>query len=394
MALTGDGSLTAVVLPPPEAATAILAAWRGGRAVLPLDPRAPAPERERALAATRPTHLLDSTGRRPLPGGHEVAPQVAAVVTTSGTTAEPKGVELTWDGLRASATAVVERLSVTAADRWLGCLPLHGVGGLGLVARSLVAGVAVVPVPRFDPAVLGGADATVVSLVPTMLGRALDAGVDLARFRVLLLGGAPLEPRLRQRAEAAGARLVDAYGLSETWGGVVHEGRPLAGAEVRLADDGEVLVRGPMVMRGYRFRPDLTAAALGADGWLRTGDAGSWLPDGRLQVLDRLGDMVITGGVNVSPTEVEAVLATHPAVADVAVVPAPDAEWGQRVVACVVPTDAAAPPTLAELRAFAAGHLSAAKLPRQLVLVETVPRTAGGKPRRRLLATSKTGADG
>jgi O-succinylbenzoic acid--CoA ligase len=175
---------------------------------------------------------------------------------------------------------------------------------------------------------------------------------------------------------------------------VVHDGRPLSGTEVGLAEDGEVLVRGPMVMRGYRLRPDLTTAAFTADGWLRTGDAGTWLHDGRLQVLDRLTDMVITGGVNVSPSEVEAVLVTHAAVADVAVVAGPDAEWGQRVVACVVPADAASPPTLAELRAFAADRLSAAKLPRQLVVVASVPRTAGGKPRRRLLATFEVGDDG
>jgi acyl-CoA synthetase (AMP-forming)/AMP-acid ligase II len=144
-------------------------------------------------------------------------------------------------------------------------------------------------------------------------------------------------------------------------------------------------VRGPVVMRGYRLRPANTAAALSSDGWLRTGDVGARAEDGTLRVVDRGRDLVVTGGVSVSPTEVEGVLHRHPGVADVAVGGAPDAEWGERVVAHVVATDPSAPPTLAELRAFAAGHLSSAKLPRQVVLVDSIPRTPGGKIRRRLL---------
>jgi O-succinylbenzoic acid--CoA ligase len=384
MADPGHAPLTAVCLPAPAAADAIVEAWEGGRAVLPLDPAAPAAERERILAALRPTHLLDAEGLRPLPDGEPVVAEVAAVVSTSGTTGEPKGVELTWAGLRASAAAVSRAVGAGPGDGWLCCLPVHAVGGLSVVARAWTRGVAL-HVARPDPAVLATTDATLVSLVPTILARCLEGGVGLDRFRRILVGGAPLDETLRRRAGAAGAPLVATYGLTETWGGVVHEGHPLDGVELRLDADAEILVGGPTVMRGYRLRPAETAAVLSADGWLRTGDVGEWADDGTLRVVDRRRDLVITGGVNVSPTEVEAVLGRHPGVADVCVAGAPDPEWGERVVAHVVPADPARPPRLGELRAFAADHLSAPKLPRQVVLVDAIPRTPGGKPLRRLL---------
>jgi acyl-CoA synthetase (AMP-forming)/AMP-acid ligase II len=140
-----------------------------------------------------------------------------------------------------------------------------------------------------------------------------------------------------------------------------------------------------MVMRGYRMAPEETAGAFTAGGWLRTGDAGAIDAGGRLRVVDRLRDLIITGGVNVSPSEVEAVLAGHPDVADVCVTGSADAEWGERVVAHIVPRDPGAPPALEDLRAFAGGQLSAAKLPREVVIAGEIPRTAGGKPLRRLL---------
>jgi len=381
----GDGTLTAVSLVGAPAAAAVVEAWGEGRAVVVVDPRAPASERERLLEAVRPTHLVDGGGRRPLPGAEPVSPDVAAVVATSGTTGEPKGVELTWAGLLASAVAVSRALETGDADRWLCCLPLNGVGGLAVVARSWVTGVPLDVVPRFEVEAVNRSRATLVSLVPTLLARALDAGPDLSRFRRILVGGAPVEEDLRHRAEATGPRVTPTYGLSETWGGVVHDGRPLDGVEIRLGDDDEILVRGPVVMRGYRRRPDLTADVLGDEGWLRTGDVGAWSDDGALRVIERRDDLVISGGVNVSPTEVEAVLLDHPGVADVAVGGAADPEWGQRVVAYVVPTDPAEPPTLAGLRAYAAERLSVPKWPRQVVLVEAIPRTAGGKMRRRFL---------
>lgn len=185
------------------------------------------------------------------------------------------------------------------------------------------------------------------------------------------------------------------YGMTETWGGVVHNGHPLPGVEVRLdrpadgGETGEILLRTPTLMRGYRLWPEGTAAAVDPHGWYRTGDIGRIdpAPGGRLWVVDRLGDVVNTGGIKVIPTEVERVLARHPGVADVCVAGRPDADWGQRVVAYIVPAEPGSPPSLDDLRDFARDHLTAAKLPRELVLLRTIPRTPGGKPLRRLLPT-------
>jgi len=256
-----------------------------------------------------------------------------------------------------------------------------------VVARSYVTGVPCTVHDTFDIARVGASPRTegtsIVSLVPTTLRRMLDAGAPLHEFRRVIVGGAPCPATLRARAEAHGVRVVDAYGLSETWGGFALDGLPIAGAGVRLADHDEILVRGAMVMRGYRLDPARTSEVLTRDGWLHTGDVGV-LDDGRLRVVERLKDLVITGGVNVSPTEVEGVLMTHPDVQDVCVVGVPDDEWGERVVAFVVPS-AGASPTLDDLRAHARERLSAAKLPREVRVVETIPRTASGKPLRRLL---------
>jgi O-succinylbenzoic acid--CoA ligase len=447
--------LVAIALPRTAAATAIVAAWARGEAVAPLDPQAPPPERSCALAALRPTHLEDERGRVAREGGVPAGPGVAAVVATSGTSGTPKAVELTADGIRASALAVSEALGVrgagavdnpgspplrsdsvetggpplagglfgvggdagagTGADRvegarsdtWLCCLPLHGVAGLAIIARGWHTRVPVRIHERFEPERVLRAPrdegATLVSLVPTMLSRLLDLdqgpeGGALAGFRRILLGGAPAPAALLERAAAAGLQVAVTYGLTETFGGVVHDGHPLPGVEVRLDDQGQVLIRGPMVMRGYRANLGgrTTTTALQKDGWLRTGDLGRFEPGpgppgtpglGRLRVLGRLDDLIISGGVNVAPAEVEAVLAAHPAVADTAVRGAPDRDWGERVVAYVVPADPANPPSLEGLRGFARERLAAAKLPRELVLVGEIPRSPGGKVLRRLLTT-------
>jgi O-succinylbenzoic acid--CoA ligase len=226
---------------------------------------------------------------------------------------------------------------------------------------------------------------TLVSLVPTMLARLIDAGAPLRRFRRVLLGGAPTTPSLRQRAASAGVRINTTYGLSETCGGCVHDGEPLRGVELSFSAEGEILVRGAMVMRGYHRDAAATEGAFTPDGWLRTGDLGRLDADGRLRVIDRLKDLVITGGVKVSPAAVEGVLAEHPLVHDVGVVGQPDDEWGERVVACVVPRSPFERPTLEDLRRFAADRLTAPELPRQLRYVESVPRSSSGKVLRREL---------
>ncbi len=362
----GTGRLVTVRLPAPEAADAIRRSWDAGEPVLVLDPRAPQAEVDLVLQRMRPDV--------------EVAAEVAAVAVTSGTSGEPKGVELTWDGLAASAAAVSRALDIDGSDRWLACLPLHYVAGLAVLGRAWASGIPVSVLGGIDVDAVGAVPATLVSLVPTMVRRLREGGVDLRRFRRILLGGGPVEE--------TGDNIVATYGMTETWGGVVHDGHPLDGVELALGEAGEILLRAPMVMRGYRLDPERTAAALSPDGWFRTGDMGVFEADGRLRVVDRMGDLIITGGVNVSPTEVEAVLAQHPGVADVCVTGAPDPEWGERVVAHVVPAVRAAPPALAELRAFASRRLSGPKLPREVVVIRSVPRTPGGKPLRKLLRRS------
>ena len=405
-----EAEAVAVLLPAPDAARAAVALWEAGEAVVPLDPAAPAPDLRRSLDALRPTALVDAGGRRRLADGVPVAAGVAAVVATSGTTGDRKGVELTFSGLAASGRAVNAAVHGDGHG-WVCCLPLHLVAGLAVVGRAWTTGTAVTALPGFDPAALAdlvghraaggptGGRPLFVSLVPTMLRRLLDTAPDTAGgFGHILLGGGSIDPALLARTRAAGATVSTTYGMTETWGGIVHNGHPLAGVELRLDNGdaagapggdgtGEILVRAPMLMRGYRLWPEGTAAAVDADGWYRTGDLGRFdaAARGRLWVVERLGDVVNTGGVKVSPTEVERVLAAHPAVADVCVAGRPDPEWGQRVVAFVVPAPAADPPALEDLRAFARRELAAPKLPREVVVVPAIPRTPGGKPLRRLL---------
>jgi O-succinylbenzoic acid--CoA ligase len=310
------------------------------------------------------------------------------VVCTSGTTGRPKAVELTRSGLHAMGGGVSKAVGATDSDRWLACHPLFFVAGLAILGRSWVTGVPVTVHDGFDLDRVGDAPAaagvTIVSLVPTTLRRLLRAG-SLGRFRAVVVGGAPLPQPLREDAAATGVEVFDAYGLTETWGGCVTNGVPNDSVQAQLLDTNEVGLRGAPLMRGYRNDEELTNSALGADGWFCTGDVGAWSHDGRLAIVDRLKDLVITGGVNVSPTEVEGVLAQHHAVADACVIGVADDEWGERVVACVVPRDPGDPPGLDDVRAFVRERLGATKAPKELRIVEVIPRSPSGKALRRLL---------
>jgi o-succinylbenzoate---CoA ligase len=338
---------------------ALRRAWDGGDAVLPLDPRLPAPARDRLLAAARP--------------GEPVADGDALVVATSGTTGEPKAAVLTHDAVAASARATSARLGVDPGrDRWLACLPLAHFGGLSVVTRAMVTATPLTVHDGFDPAAVEAAaraGATRVSLVPTALRRA-----DTSGFTTVVLGGSAMPADLPANAVAT-------YGMTETGSGVVYDGVPLDGVELRVVD-GEIQVRAPMLLRAYRDGYDPRVAG----GWFPTGDAGAWDPAaGRLSVFGRSGDLVVTGGENVWPVAVERVLAAHAGVAEVAVVGRPDPEWGQRVVALVVPADPAAPPTLDALRDAVRAELPAYAAPRELELVASLPRTPLGKVARGLL---------
>src|SRR5436305_11582439 len=234
-----EAEAVAVLLPPPEAARAALRLWEAGEAVVPLDPTAPPAELRRSLAALRPTALLDGDGRRPLPDGVPVNAGVAAVVGPSGRTGERKGVELPFAGLAASATAVAAAVGAEPGAGWLCCLPIHLVAGLAVVGRAWATGAPVTVQPGFDPAAIAAGDGdgpAFVSLVPTMLRRLLDVDPGAAAgFDHILLGGGPIDAALLARARAAGATVSTTYGMTETWGGVVHNGHPLAGGELRLA---------------------------------------------------------------------------------------------------------------------------------------------------------------
>jgi O-succinylbenzoic acid--CoA ligase len=311
------------------------------------------------------------------------------VVATSGTTGERRWVEHGPESVEASCRAVSRALAVDPdRDRWLLCIPIGFVAGRAVVLRGEVTGTPVTVHERFDLAAVGEAagSCTLVSLVATQLVRLLDVGAPIDRFRAVLLGGGPVPAGLVARAADAGVEVHTTYGLTETFGGCVHDGHPLDGVAIRLArESDEVLVRGPVLMRGYHDDPDATRAAFTPDGWLRTGDVGRFSADGRLEIVDRLKDIVITGGVNVSPTAVERVLQKHPDFSDVCVVGASDPEWGERVVCCAVLVPGSAPPSIDELRAFARDRLAPAELPKELRIVAAIPRTPSGKPLRRAL---------
>jgi o-succinylbenzoate---CoA ligase len=288
--------------------------------------------------------------------------------------------------LAASATATADRLGGPGA--WLLTLPVSAIAGLQVLVRSVLAGtVPTAPAPGEDLAAAVArmpADRRYTAMVPTQLRRYLHREPEALRaFDAVLVGGAATDPALLARAREAGVAAVTTYGMTETAGGCVYDGVPLDGVRVRVTGDG-IVVGGPVLALGYRRDPEGTATAF-AGGEFRTRDAGSLDPDGRLTVLGRLDDVVVTGGVNVAPQAVEGALREHPAVADAVVFGRPDDEWGQRVVAAVVPVPGAAP-DLAALRPWVTERLGGPSAPRELHLIGSVPTLHTGKPDRRGVA--------
>ncbi|MGY2064734.1 o-succinylbenzoate--CoA ligase [Blastococcus sp. SYSU DS0619] len=341
-------------------------------AVLPAGPPAVV---EAARALLRPDEPLE--------------PGADLVVVTSGSTGDGRGVLLPAAALRASAAATHDRLG--GPGSWLLALPVSAIAGLQVLCRAALAGRPAIRLGAgealADAVARMPADARrYTSMVPTQLRRALDTEPGTLRaFDAVLVGGAAADPALLDRARAEGVAVVTTYGMTETAGGCVYDGRPLDGVGVRVADGG-VELAGPTLALGYRGDPEATAAAF-ADGWFRTRDAGTLDADGRLTVHGRLDDVVITGGVNVAPAAVEAALREHPDVADAVVLGRPDPEWGQRVVAAVVPSPGASP-DLAVLRPWVSERLGAPAAPRELHLVSAVPLLHTGKPDRRAVAAS------
>ncbi|UMG93837.1 AMP-binding protein [Nocardioides sp. TF02-7] len=314
-----------------------------------------------------------------LQGWLEGPGDVRLVVETSGSTGRPKRVALPREAVLASVAASRRRLG--AAGRWVLAVPPTYVAGVQVVVRSLVAGH---PPVLLDRDGWPDADGWFVSLVPTQLGRMLDdpaATAALRRAHTVLLGGGPVDPALRRRWTEAGVRVVTTYGAAETAGGCVYDGVPLDGVAVALGDGGRIRIAGPTLFESYVGDPALTTAAL-VDGWYLTSDAGRFDEDGRLVVLGRVDDVVVSGGVNVPAVAVAARLREHAAVAGAEVLGVPDEEWGNRVVAFVAPRR---PLGLDELRDWVAAACPRSWAPRQLVVVDDVPLLPNGKPDRRAL---------
>jgi o-succinylbenzoate---CoA ligase len=361
----------AIAMPPgADFVIALHACLLAGAAVVPIDLRLSGAEQAQRRASAN----VDLGGRAD--GDVEVA-----VMHTSGTTAAPKPVSLTSRNFLASALGSAVALGLDPEERWLCPMPLTHVGGLSIAIRSAIYATTAVVHGRFDTeAVLSelmdpGRRTTLVSLVPTMLARLLDAGLERPpTLRWALLGGGPIAPALVARAEAAGVPVAPTYGMTEACSQIATFGWPLAGVEIRIAGDGEVLVRGPIV----------SADAVAHDGWLHTGDLGRFDERGRLEIIGRKADTIVTGGENVAPAEVEAALLEHPAVADAAVHPRAHPEWGEAVVATVVLRDGDVA-TSDELRAHCAARVAGFKVPKVIEFTDVLPRTASGKLLRRQL---------
>lgn len=370
------GELVALDLPAgPAFVDALQAIWDAGNAVLPIDPRLPRPSVERLLDAFRPGRIMSGAGSHRLRGGMPTEPGDALVMATSGTTGQPKGVVHTHASVTASAVITSTGLDVDPErDRWVACLPLAHIGGLSVVTRSLVTGTPCTVLERFDAAAVedwARQGATLISLVATTLGRCDPSG-----YRCVLLGGAapPTSPP---------TNVVTTYGMTETGSGCVYDGRPLDHVDLCIGDGalgeiGEVLVRGPMLLRAYRDGTDPKLPG----GWLPTGDGGRLEEDGTLVVFGRMAEVIVTGAEKVWPQPVEDIVATLPSVAEVAVWKRPDPEWGERVVAWVVLHAGAEPPALDDVRATVAARLAPYAAPQELVVVDALPRTSGGKVRR------------
>jgi O-succinylbenzoic acid--CoA ligase len=356
-----------------------------------------------ALDAVRPTQIDRHEGID--------LDRVQSIIYTSGTTGRPKGAMLTYGNHWWSAIGSALNLGTHTGDRWLACLPLFHVGGQAILLRSAIYGVPAIIHEQFDPAAVNRAidedGVTIISVVAAMLARMLDERGDRPyppTLRTVLLGGGPAPRPLLEACAARGVPVVQTYGLTEAASQVAtlapgdalrklgSAGKPLLPTQLRVVgpdgdrapgEVGEIIVRGPTVTPGYLGRPDATARAL-RGGWLYTGDLGYLDAEGYLYVVDRRDDLIISGGENVYPAEVEAVLLAHPAVAEAGVIGVADARWGQ-VVCAFVRLRPAHAPAADELMAFCRERLARYKVPATIRFVETLPRNAAGKLLRRAL---------
>lgn len=406
--------LHAALLPPGDRLQDLLArALDGsGPALAPLDPGVPPARLRDALRMLAPAAVITPDGSTRRQGGRPVLDGTALVIVTSGSTGRPKAAELSAAALLASARASMDRIGAAPGERWLCCLPASHIAGMQVLVRSLLAGTTpLVCAPSDTTAIASaaGGGCAHASLVPTQLRRLLDSGsakgrtapaapgeadipggaalsdwagpsdrTGLSGLRTILLGGAAPPAGLVETASAAGARVVTTYGMTETCGGCVYDGVPLDGVAARADDGGRIRLAGPVLMSGYRLRPDLTAAAM--DGrWFVTSDLGRLDPDGHLRILGRADDVITTGGEKVLAGEIAAALEAHPDVREAIVFGVADAEWGERVTTVIVPAGARLP-SLADLRAHVAARLGAPAAPRDMMIASEIPLLPSGKP--------------
>ena len=386
-------NIIALALPPPRLVDHLREVWEAGDTAFPLDPHAPRAQRRELLALVRPGLLIEedrdgTLRRRRLRDARTVAAGSGLVVTTSGSTGVPKPVLLSRAALSASTEASVARLGAQLGDRFALALPAHHIAGLQVILRAWHCQTEPVIVgDGGSPAVLAAASqhSEHISLVPTQLRRLVQAASQrtkvaeaLGRWRSILVGGAHLDLDLQERAREHGARVVTSYGMTETCGGCVYDGEPLAGVQVTLTSDQRVKLAGPMLFDGYLDADASTPRRPDPSGFV-TSDLGAFDDQGRLQILGRADEVVITGGEKVPVAAVATLLRAHPRVSDAEVVGVPDPEWGARVVAVVVAAAGAPAPDLDEVRAHTTQALPRAYAPRQVVVVDEIPRDRMGK---------------
>jgi o-succinylbenzoate---CoA ligase len=345
-----------------------------GPAIVPLDAGLPSVRLEALLRVLDPDEVEDDSGVTTVSSErHGVNEDTAVIICTSGSTGEPKGVRLSAAALLYSARASLARTGAGPGERWLCCLPVTHIAGIQVLVRSLVSGTEPVLAANSDPQTIASAGCAHVSLVPTQLARLTPEA--LAGYKTVLLGGAAAADGQVERARAAGVPVVTTYGMSETCGGCVYDGIPLDGviAETRAGDGGRIWISGPVLFQGYCDGPPTGT-------WFRSGDLGTVDARGRLVVRGRADGVINTGGHKVLPAEVAALLQSCPGVRDAAVLGQSDPEWGERVVAVVVPADPSDPPTLKMLRMHVKERLPRYAAPSRVVLVDAVPLLPSGKP--------------
>jgi o-succinylbenzoate---CoA ligase len=362
-----------------------------GPAIFPVDAGLAPDQVARLIEAFRADEVVSAGGELIVRSGSGsgAAQDTAVIISTSGSTGVPKGVELSAAALRASARASLARVGARAGQRWLACLPVTHVAGLQVLVRSLESGTGPAVAAVADGESLAGTlarhDAPAhVSIVPTQLARLMGTAAGreaLAGFSSVLVGGAAAAAALLEQARAAGVRAVTTYGMSETCGGCVYDGVPLDGVSVRAGNDGRLRISGPVLMNGYHGQPSETSSVLVDDPReFVTSDLGYIDDAGRVVVRGRADDVINTGGHKVVPGEVADVLSSCPGVREVVVVGRPDPEWGERVTAVVVPADRAYPPTLELLRIHVRTALPRYACPTEVVLADAIPVLSNGKP--------------